>query len=263
MEKQNVKEQLSDIKRILFQSERYIESLLNRNFDTDNKFSVIKDATILGIFISLIDKARSLNLLLENKYYAGNNTLLRSIFEEEIYLEYILKENTMNRTRAYIASSKLKAQKMLKTASKTNALGNKIREVTNLEISDLEKIFSQVPEENITNLEKEYLDLTGETNPDKWYKEKNNVTSFRGVCEYLGVEHLANYEILYRLLSQEVHGKNSNSYFTIQDNQLVVEPLKEEPMVLSLMRATVVSAGIAISTYYDDSEKFREIISII
>lgn len=180
-------------------------------------------------------------MLLENQIYGGNSSLLRGIFEEGVYLEYILKDKTRNRTNAYVISSKLKFLKIHETAKGDTPIGEAIRSMTGMEKENLEGVYRQIT--HIEKLKEEYKTLTGHDNPDKWYKDNNRINSLRDVCENLSMNQLAEYEIIYRLLSQEVHGKNSNSYFKIIENELVVANMEEEPLILPLMRVTVVKAG--------------------
>lgn len=240
-----------------------IEEILTTKFDENREFSFLTDRVVLGLLRSVLDKSKSLNYLMESQMYPGADTLLRSIFETATYLEFILKEDTKDRAEAYILSSKIKTLKIHEKSMLDDELGKTIREMTGMSEEYLNAVYTSVTKKD--EIKNRYRSLVGNLNPDKWYKVNGNKSnSFRDVCEYLGQEKLAVYEIIYRILSQDTHGKEAENYFEVKGEELVMTPIQGNSVQLPLLRSIINNSGYKIVEKYECKEFFmKEIIPII
>lgn len=191
---------------------------ITNDFKQCNDFDA--DDVFVGLAYSIVEKAKTLIILEENNQSMGQKTMLRLIFESTKVLKFLLKEDTENRTKAFILS------KRIKIAELYGILDNK--EVKQY----VRKLGKSMPTDiNLKNLEedkKTYYELTGKKYSGDWMAVgiKGENTNFRKLCKSIGDDDLAEYDLNYTYLSEEVHGKDIELYFPNSSWNIEDENLK-------------------------------------
>jgi len=236
------------INEIININHQLIDEIIKTSFSEENKFGVT-DRVVLGLFKSLNEKGSSLLYLFDNKMFAGNDTLLRTVFETSIHLQFILNKDTDIRAKAYNLSSKIKMIKITEQSMANDEKGRAIRKYSNQTIENLQRVYSLTPD--VERTKEEYKNLVGNLNADKWYSVNGGPSSFERVCESLGDLQLAEYEIIYRNLSQETHGKEAGDYFKVSEGYVYLDNLHESEMLIPMLRGIIGNSAKLIAERYD------------
>lgn len=208
----NVNEQLANLIQMLDCFKREITNVRSSEM---NRI----DELLIGLITSLVYKADSLLVLIEEEKFVGVESLSRSIFEISAILSYILKgdqKTIIDKVAAYNMHLLLDSIKTYETLSKDSELGKKSRELVGVE---QEKALEIVKERKIKYKDsiKEYTSkLKDPRKTYQWYTIFNrDITNFRGICRTLGYDWLAAYEIFYTTFSKGVHGSDGYNFFRV------------------------------------------------
>ncbi|QNK89422.1 hypothetical protein H7992_07080 [Sporosarcina sp. resist] len=190
----------------------------------DESYLNKEDIVIIGLFIGIIKRSQSLLVLCESKYYSGTDSILRSIFESKVYLDFILKKHTKDRAKAYEYSLRIQHYKRIEWLQKQDE--NVLLSKMNLKKESLESFKPGDHEE----IKEEYFDLTkryskkekADYGGSKWYKVGGNIDTFEGLCESLGQDCLMEYFIAFKTWSEEVHGRDAKRFFEHAEGSLVI-----------------------------------------
>lgn len=234
------------------------ERILAR-FSEKNKFKV-EDMAILGLFNTIIEKSNSIKILYDNEQYAGTDALLRSIYEASIYLQFLLEKYTRDRCMAYYLSLQLKEIEIAETIHSDKPLGNLIRK--NIENAGYSAEIELLEEkEKISKIKEDYKKLTNANKSSKWMRvqkkcnnQKDRLGSFRDICEYLGDESLVEYEMYYRVLSNEVHPKDIKQYYSREVTELTLGKKKKSNLVEVMTQNIVIQSAKLVADYYNEKE---------
>lgn len=262
---------MKELKGLISISDELVENIYSNSFSEQNKFK-IEDKVTLGLLISIIEKSKSVKILYENKHYAGIDIILRSIFEASIILKFILSKHTKDRALAYYLSIQLKEVEVAETITSESDLGKTIQRY--LKGFGYSPIFEFLSEEERINLIKEDFEkLTTSTKSEKWLKiqnkkntkngKKEKISSFRGLCEFLGEDILAEYEIMYRMLSQEVHAKDIKVYYEEIDGYLQLSKRNESEMIISLCKSIIIESSKSVAKKYNYSKFYKEKMNLM
>lgn len=180
-----------------------------QSFDLENPFTDI-DRAIIGLFESIIEDCKTIALLLERKNNAGVSSLARSAFEKNVYLKYILSENTKKRALAFLHGSQLRRLRDQKILLGNDKEGKQALKLLRISHSDFSKVYnSNISENTMSDIEKDYYEQFSCEKPKDWYDEDGKTKSFHSLCDKLDL--LGEYALFYRMFSFDIHGKNIES----------------------------------------------------
>ncbi|MDM5233362.1 DUF5677 domain-containing protein [Lysinibacillus pakistanensis] len=170
------------------------------------------------LYSDILEKSESILLLTSQQQYRGAPSMLRSIYENYIYIKYIFERRKYvnNRAEAYYLWTQLEIQKIMNVINSKEKKGEIVRK--ELIVSAITPFLKNGSIEEMINryntlTEGKMVDLFSKI-PNFYSKsiEGKKYSSFELLCEYL--DETFYYEIIYRILSLEVHGKSKelNSY---------------------------------------------------
>ena len=257
---------MKELEGVITISNELTERVYSNSFNEENKFK-IEDKVILGLLTSIIEKSTSVKILYENKHYAGADILLRSIFEASLILQFILKQHTRDRSIAYYLSIQLKEIEIAETIVSESDVGKIIKRYL--------KEYGHIPEFDILNevekialIKEDFKKITSAEKSDSWLNiqtkrttnkgKKAKLKSFRSLCEYLGDQTLAEYEVIYRMLSQEVHAKEIKEYYTENDGYLQLTKRNESGLIMSLCKAMIIESSKSVAKRYNQSQFYNK-----
>lgn len=172
----------------------------------------IEDVVVLGLYSGILEKSKSLIILCNNNSIFGTDSILRSILESKVYLEFILEKHTKDRAKAYEYSLVIqnnKRKKWLYEHLDKELLLKAGFPTENNDSEDFEKIKTEY-----LNLTKRYSkDGKGDSSGKKWYKVGGNIDTFEGLCCYMGDQHLKEYHIVFKTFSTEIHGRDADRFW--------------------------------------------------
>lgn len=196
---------MKEVQDLLNASNRLLVTLRETEKGSDFENQNLK--VIIGTYLSIVSKIDNIVFLCNNERYVGVETLLRSAFESLIILKFILEKDTDKRIRSYQLSNKVKFINMVNTAIEDSPKGKRVRGYLQRNQNFFREWLEKI--EDRKEVLEEFKTLTGKQKADKWFNVEFGLESLEKVCGYLGDEWAGKYEILYRVLSQEAHGKNS------------------------------------------------------
>lgn len=190
---------------------------------TEKNYELI-DNVLMGIYRRTIGKLQSLACLYNSDSFEGTDAIFRSLFEEKVTIQLILKKESNIRAKAYNLSILVQnIHKFKELAELPEELIEKYLSNRKIDLSiDYMKLHS--------NEIKEYERLTSrytgkpDRKGEKWYKSCGNLSNFKDVCTYLGNETETFYQVAYKVWSYDAHGKDVLSYIEQDIEELQLEP---------------------------------------
>jgi len=210
-----------------------------------------EDKVILGLYIGIMRKSRSLLILCENNSIMGTDSILRSILEAKVYLEFILDKHTRDRAKAYDYSIKIQNYKRLEwlQVNADNDLLNKA--------GITEKYIEESKTNDYEKIKEEYFNLTnryskGDNTGKRWYKVAGKINTFEDLCRFMSKEHLMEYHIVFKTWSEEVHGRDANRFLElIKANQYLQYDEFEVNEICEWITTFVIEASELIAKKYN------------
>lgn len=254
-------------------AEELLKKVMLESFDENNEFK-IEDKVILGLYQSIINKSKSISILYNNQHYDGGDLLIRSIFEATVFLNFITKQHTQKRALAYYLSIQLKEIEIGESINSSNDTGEKIRRYLSQFTNNVNMKFLD-EKETIEKIKTEFLNLTSKKKSDGWLAvqnskkvnkkngEKIKLSSFKDLCEFLGEDEFVEYEIIYRLLSQETHAKDIKGYYSRNTSYLELVPKDYSDMVISLAKAYIIEASKLIAKKYGKNKYYHSRMQVL
>lgn len=84
-----------------------LDSIMSRTF-VDGCLMDVHDLSIITLYSSMVEKARSIEILVGNRVLDSVEVIQRSMIEQSVYLKYILQKDTKRRGRAFFYGHKYK-----------------------------------------------------------------------------------------------------------------------------------------------------------
>lgn len=266
---------MKTLKVICKESDKITSIIFQKCFNNNQRVYDYPDSVIIGLFEDMIGKAKSMITLIDAKSYFGIESISRGIFESYIYLSFILQNNTKLRARSYALSSKTSEAKFYKTISDPGRVGKKIREFIGIGIEDIKNIIED--EDKFLNMHTEYFQdvLKYRNEKNKWYDLDGKTTSIEQLC--IKLDKQSEYELVYRLLSKEVHSNDVLNIFNIEEEDNKInskDPLarvdiknkkNEIDLPVNICSIYLMDAVNLICDYYnlkDQKRKFSVILGI-
>lgn len=173
----------------------------------------LEDIIIVALGLSIVDKAEDIVLLLKKERYDSVEIILRSVFEQIIYVQAILSENTKSRAKAFYASYHVQQGKKLKSIINLLDLNNN---------PEFDKVAKEqwAKDERFNSLD-EYIDYFKDKfedhvqpsrknnyNYNTWYNTDGKTVNLRKLVTDLNDDVLdeVSYDYIYGLGSMESHG---------------------------------------------------------
>ncbi|WP_256816550.1 DUF5677 domain-containing protein [Cytobacillus sp. Bac17] len=244
---------MKTLKRVILESEKVFENVVDGYFRPREIEFDISDAVILGLLENLINHSKSMKILLENNHFASLDTIQRVIFENYVFLKYILEKDTQCRAESYFYSTKIKEIELLNNITEDSLEGFKVREFLDLKKDEVkEKLKAEKMDENYkTKIYETYRKEFGMQRPNqKWYNVDGKTKNLKLLCEKLGLT--VEYSLIYSILSIETHGKDAIRNFSIEENRVdLINMVKSKELYLSMSAMCTLESVRLIYSYYD------------
>ncbi|EGO7722624.1 DUF5677 domain-containing protein [Enterococcus faecalis] len=196
--------------KIIDDCEDMIITVLENALTADESLKYGVAATIA---YEILDLKLSINALLENSCYAGIRSLTRTMLENYIYLVYILQEDSVRRSEAYLLSIYKEMSIVAQKQRENKTIQEMIKEDKSLNLT------INFYEENHKEVE-EYVKRYNEIYDHqlkKWYSDDNKTNSIYSLFKRLGKSYV--YDTAYRYLCLETHGNNGFKHLTLVDEE--------------------------------------------
>lgn len=227
--------------KIYKEADQVLKNIFTEVFQKDGmeyEFSY-KDAVITGLLENILNHTKSIIILIENNHHTSLDSILRTIFENYVHLSYILKNDNELRAKSYMYSTRLSEFQMIDKLKESSLIGRKIRELIHVSIEQINQTYqSQTDPDKRERIENRYINNIGMKRLEqKWYNLDGKTNNFKKLCISLGME--AEYEIVYSILSKEVHGKDAVDKLDIQKYFVGVKNSDAKDTELHIALATI------------------------
>lgn len=243
---------------------KYAESSIDIIFDdtfTPEKPLDRHDGAILGLYVDLINRAKTVNQLIEIQNYHTLDSISRVLFEGETYLRFILQKDTKKRGTAYAIKNNLDEYKLFSDLVSENVNARKIREYLKTDKETLLEKGKTIPEDYYSKLLTEFESFYPKGNKKRvWYNFDGNTTNFEQLCSKMNLK--VEYETVYRILSKDVHSLRSYKNIKINNGIIFLDGKGNEYLLhLNIAKLCLQRSIISFLTYYN-KKKDLEIFKI-
>jgi len=218
-----------------------------------------KDAVITGLIENILNHTKSIIILIENSHHTSLDSLLRTIFENYVHLRYILKDDSELRAKSYVYSTRLSEFQMIDKLKEQSLIGRKIRDFVRVSLEQITQTYqSKTDPSRRERIEKRYInDIGMKRLEQKWYNLDGKTNSFKKLCKSLDLE--AEYEIVYSILSKEVHGKDAVDKLEIQKYYVGVKnsDAKDTELHISLLTLYLIELVRLIYKHYGMTNRLK------
>ncbi|MED3550128.1 DUF5677 domain-containing protein [Cytobacillus praedii] len=213
------------LKKILKEADSLTGNVLNKHFQANfpNHEFDQHDAATLGLLEDMVGKTNSLIVLVESDNLNGTDALTRMIFENYVFIKFILEKDTKTRGESYVNSIRYNNMKLFDLYTSSKESGEKVRQFLSVEKEKFIQKFPDLSDQQYRQKLKDDFLRPLNLNSEKkltWYNFNGKTNNFRKLCEHIGKE--AEYLLLYKLYSSEVHATQALSYFKFKENYIEV-----------------------------------------
>lgn len=266
------------LKNFIQESKKLTDNVID-NKKRKNEKMELADGAIIGLYEQIIQKSEDLYYLISNNRYASGNIILRVIFEEYIYLTFILRKrkDTVELANAYFYSSKLQEFKIYNSIKQDSDCGKEVRNMLGFvdiqsftdDLNSNNKTEYKTYEEFYNHINKEYQKIrpnikkNGKEFPRSWFNYNGQINHFRDLCKFLDKEYL--YVLTYKVFSANVHGNRPNEAIKIIDNEAYIGEIQfgSDQLIASMISSFLFALNKDIYTYYKMDSELRNYNSII
>jgi hypothetical protein len=197
--------------------DKVFENVITNHFQLGSREFSFPDAVILGLLENLNNHSKTLLILLEKKHYASLDTVLRTIFENYVYLLYVLEKDTLERSKAYAYSNKIKEIHLFNMLTEDSLYGNQLRKFLGVTKENIENKFlpylNEKYKKEITDVYIEELKMI--RTEQKWYNFNGKTNNFKKLCREMNLSK--QYDLIYSFLSTETHAKDAIKNFSFEE----------------------------------------------
>ncbi|UOQ47765.1 DUF5677 domain-containing protein [Gracilibacillus caseinilyticus] len=205
------------LKKVLKEANESVEKVIVKSIGENNQEFDFPEAITLGLFEDMVKKIESMILLIENKQDASIDTIARSVMENYVYLKVLLSDNNELLAQSYFVSKKYKEFKLYEMIKMPGKKGNEIRRL--LDNPNIDEMDNEANILNEDDLKEKYPDVFNKRFINqKWYNIDGKTKNFEQLCKKQGLQ--AEYEIMYKLLSNEVHSMDALKRWEFEENQV-------------------------------------------
>ena len=192
--------------------------------------------TVLCLFIrKIMEQIDAINVLFSIGSFAQAQIILRSLVENIVSLQFILREDTKKRAAAYWLEHHYQEIEMGDEIFNTESefgkqiIANKGQEAFEVDMNKFLKkkeAFERLVESKpiFQEIDRDRKEKKEKKKYIKWYEVCSNVTTFKRLMTEIGYEKY--YDSIYGGLSYETHAYNSTMGISFDENEMYLKPIR-------------------------------------
>ena len=232
--------------------------------------------TVICLFVrKIMEQLDAINVLYSVSLFAQAQIILRSLIENIISMEFILKEDTKKRAAAYSLehhyqeieigdeyfSKNSKYRKLLLANGREEQFNNgyeryKKKKAAFERILKSQQVFQQVDKDRKAKLKQKKRNKGKQKVYIQWYEVCSNISNFYGLMKEVGYEQY--YQSIYGGLSFETHALNSTMDMSVNENGISLKYIRNPvggSSTFSLACTFSMEALKALYEYLNDGEE--------
>lgn len=249
------------LKKINREADKVAGNVLKEAFSEGlNREFSYADMAILGILENIINQVKSLEILHEQNHNTSADIIIRAIFENYVYLKFLLKDNTELKGKSYQYSVRLSEFSLVDKLKDQSLDGKRLRDFIGVKLVDIENMYdTKTDPGQRVRIEKEYLEVIGMKRLEqKWYNLDGKTKNFKDLCNHLQMN--TEYEFIYSLMSKEAHGKDANEWFELKEYLVMMKQssnYKENYLHIQLASMYLMESVKEVYNYYGMKSRKR------
>ncbi|WP_368502743.1 DUF5677 domain-containing protein (plasmid) [Alkalihalophilus sp. As8PL] len=241
-----------------------VAKIILEGFEEEKRELQWEDGVTIAFFEDMVQKTNSLITLIEAGSFTAIDTITRSVFESHVYLQVLLTKENRIYGRSYFAAVRSKELGLLQSIIQPGRKGERIRRLLGRTTQQILTEFGESdPKILLQQLENEFSDVFSlRQSKHNWYNLDGKTGNFEQLCNRL--ELGAEYELLYRQLSSEVHSMDVMKRIQYDTDQVTILTGNSQidmntAFVSSLLRESVVG----ILEFYGHKEHAKKFITLM
>ncbi len=226
--------------------------------------------SILSLYYHIIQMADAAEVLISNSCLMAGVPILRSIFEADISLEYILKDDFETRSTAWLIENIIIDKRYYESFDTSTEIGAKFKKDLsndrfsnsyNFALNNSSRLRNKI--ESLDKFLKNkgnktiYDAFSGKTKITRWFQINKGPRNIEALAKLLN--RPVEYELFYRIYSSFSHAKNFNNILDLINNNVILIPIRGQiangEMLCSLVGAYLVSSSKLIAGRFRPEEK--------
>ena len=259
----------AEVKEVLSKFSNLIDDIVN--FGThlmkwESEKKLVGDENIVPLLFlrNIIETADAISILIKNSSIDSSKSSLRSLLENVFGLEYLLENDTKNRSLAFIVWITHKDLKFYEKLDGNTQVGKQFKTelkkdslIQNLDLTDqIEYLFAKENSEELLKLpiyieiEKEYQETETKNKNPNWYSLFSGPKNIEQLAKHLN--HNVMYEVMYRGYSGNVHATDiyKGKLFPNSDGTIDIIQIRNPKDAQSVVISTVNYLLMAYLAYY-------------
>ena len=248
---------------ILRESEKTLENIFDKHFKSSNKKFEIEDAITLGFYEDIVRKVDALKILLDANKLVSIDSITRDIFESYVYFKLLLTNERRLYAKSYMAAKEISELTMYNKLIEDNKNGRKLRELLNTSIERVNKDIGFNSEEKLKRISNIYTEVFEKRRKNqKWYNLDSKTQNLEQLCNKLDL--FAEYNLVYRLLSAEVHASDVMKRWKFEPNQVsVFEAIDNKDMNIKMINLFLLDATRELYSFYGLKKELRNFNTLL
>lgn len=224
-----------------------------------------KDAVVMGLLENLLNHSKSMTILMKNSHHVSLDAILRTFFENYVYVKYILENDTEKKAVSYMYSNRISEFQLVDKLMEQSLKGRKLRDMLRISLEQIKDTYqSKTDPVRREQIESWYLNEVGMRRLEqKWYNIDGETRNFKALCSKMKLD--AEYEFMYSILSTEVHGKDAVNNLDFQKYFVSVKQPNNKDTELHLAFTALYLMEIVrlIYAHYGMKKKLKQFNSMI
>lgn len=194
------------LKKLIKETDGMVPKIVEKSYKDKERAFDLPAAITLGLFEDMCNKVRSMITLIDNNRDASIDSTARSILENYFYLKLILSDQNEIYCRSYFLAKKYKELILYNSIKDKSLKGANIRKLIGITLEEIQHDTKKLgdPEKYFEKLKKDYQDVLKLRRVNTtWYNLDGKTKNIEQLCKKINKE--VEYEVFYRILSQEVH----------------------------------------------------------
>lgn len=261
-------------KNFIDESKKLTDNIIENRKKRGKKLE-LTDGAIIGMYEQIMQKSEDLYYLIENERYASGSILLRVIFEEYVYLRFILtkRANVNELAESYFRYTRLQENEIYNAIISNSEIGEKVRNTLGFQDiqSAKDSLNSNSKNNSFSTFEDFYDDLSkkykkirpdiitkkGKIKERIWYNYNGQINNLRDLCKHLDIENL--YVLVYKVFSANTHGNRVIETIETDGDLCYFKPIKvaDDKMAASMISTLLWDLNADIYNYYDMSTALK------
>lgn len=229
---------------------------------------------IILMFRKIIEKADAVFILCDNGAYKSAESITRDVFENYLFLNYIIDGNYKEKAFRYIYQTlQDELQMMKKLDRKNNKINDEIKEFYPDIDNRKNYIDKRLKQKEFHNIKIEWDRMLKSENNKKtkentrkkklfptWYNLNNGPKSIKDLSRKYGM--FLWFDFLYNYLSKQVHSVNIMQQIQKKDSEIVLSPLRvlnsnnmDQNINLNLSIGMITDSLIKLTIFYNENSR--------